>query len=256
MPAGMGLHPYFPKTSGTRLTFDATGLWPADAPEAVALGAGPIEPGLDFRKGQDAADIVLDRCYEGWDGRATLTAADGATTTIEADPVFGKIQIYDAWDYPYICIEPVTNANDGFNRAALGVPGHAVAVLSPGQRLDGQNFDFASSTLLVHGITQELSRDDVLTRSEPPSHRSRRGDGRARAFDAGPDGRPRRVRGQPREDGRTGRAHADARCGRTPRRTSPATSESCSSTPARSGFAAPPCARRRFWRTPACPGFW
>ncbi len=138
MPAGMGLHPYFPKTSGTRLTFDATGLWPADAPEAVALGAGPIEPGLDFRKGQDAADIVLDRCYEGWDGRATLTAADGATTTIEADPVFGKIQIYDAWDYPYICIEPVTNANDGFNRAALGIPGHAVAVLSPGQRLEGR----------------------------------------------------------------------------------------------------------------------
>ncbi len=137
MPAGMGLHPYFPKAPGTTLTFDATGLWPADAPEAVALGAGPIEPGLDFRRGQDVGGIVLDRCYEGWDGRARLTAADGATTVIEADAVFGKLQVYDAWDYPYICIEPVTNANDGFNRAALGVPGHAVAVLAPGQSLTG-----------------------------------------------------------------------------------------------------------------------
>ena len=75
--------------------------------------------------------IVLDRCYEGWDGRATLTAPDGTKTVIEADPVFGKLQVYDAWDYPYICIEPVTNANDGFNRAARDVPGHAVQILAP-----------------------------------------------------------------------------------------------------------------------------
>jgi galactose mutarotase-like enzyme len=28
------------------------------------------------------------------------------------------LQIYDAWDYPYLCVEPVSNANDGFNRMA------------------------------------------------------------------------------------------------------------------------------------------
>lgn len=137
MPAGMGLHPYFPKSPGTVLRFDATGLWPADAPEAVGLGAGPLEPGSDFRAGQDVGPIVLDRCYEGWDGRATLTAPDGATTVIEAEPVFGKLQIYDAWDYPYLCVEPVSNANDGFNRAALGVPGHAVTLLEPGRSMAG-----------------------------------------------------------------------------------------------------------------------
>ena len=72
--------------------------------------------------------MVIDRCFEGWDGIATLADAgrlhDDHRRPI---PLFGKLQIYDAWDYPYICIEPVTNANDGFNRAALGVPGHAVA---------------------------------------------------------------------------------------------------------------------------------
>ncbi len=137
MPAGMGLHPYFPKEPGTILTFDHTGVWPPDAPEAVAEGCAPIEPGLDFRDGQDVGPLVLDRCFEGWDGVATLTAPDGFTTRIEADPVFGKLQIYDAWDYPYICIEPVTNANDGFNRAAIGVPSHAVAMLEPGRALAG-----------------------------------------------------------------------------------------------------------------------
>jgi aldose 1-epimerase len=137
MPAGLGIHPYFPRVPGTILRFDCTGVWPPDAPEAVKLGCGPLEPGLDFREGQDVDPIVLDRCFEGWNGVATLTAPDGFVTRIETDPVFGKLQIYDAWDYPYICIEPVTNANDGFNRAALGVPSHAVVVLEPGRSLAG-----------------------------------------------------------------------------------------------------------------------
>ena len=136
-PSGMGIHPYFPKEPGTILQFDCTGVWPPDAPEAVNQGCCPLEPGLDFRAGQDVDPMVLDRCFEGWDGRAILTAPDGFATTIEADAVFGKLQVYDAWDYPYICIEPVTNANDGFNRAALNVPGHSVVVLEPGRSLAG-----------------------------------------------------------------------------------------------------------------------
>lgn len=138
MPGGLGLHPYFPKTPGTILTFDCTGVWPPDAPEAVQLGAGPLEPGLDFRRGQDIGAIVFDRCFEGWDGCATLTYPDGAITRIEADATFGKLQIYDAWDYPYICVEPVTNTNDGYNRAAAGVPGHAIVTLEPGRSLTGR----------------------------------------------------------------------------------------------------------------------
>jgi hypothetical protein len=35
-------------------------------------------------------------------------------------------------------VEPVSNANDGFNRMARGVVGHGVAVLEPGRRLSGR----------------------------------------------------------------------------------------------------------------------
>ncbi len=138
MPAGIGLHPYFPKAPGTVLTFDCTGVWPPDAPEAVNEGAGPVEAGLDFRQGQDVNPITLDRCFEGWDGGATLSTADGMTIRIEAGATFGKLQVYDAWEYPYICVEPVTNANDGFNRAAAGVPGNAMVILEPGRSLAGR----------------------------------------------------------------------------------------------------------------------
>lgn len=138
MPAGLGFHPYFPKPPGTRLIFDATGVWPPDAPEAVDLPCGPLVPGLDFRAGQDASAMVLDRCFEGWDGRAQVIWPDGASALIEADGALTKLQIYDAWDYPYLCVEPVSNANDGFNRMQRGVACHNVAVLNPGQSLWGR----------------------------------------------------------------------------------------------------------------------
>lgn len=137
MPAGMGFHPYFPKAPGDMLTFRHGHVWPPDDPDAVRLTPIPTPPGLDFNKGLDVSQIVLDRCYEGWNGRAELRHADGNLTYVEADPVFSKLQIYDAWDYPYVCIEPVANANDAFNRAALGVPGHGVTILEPGESLSG-----------------------------------------------------------------------------------------------------------------------
>ena len=69
-------------------------------PRRSAWAAGRLEAGLDFRAGEDVGPIVFDRCFEGWDGTATLTAPDGFATRIEADATFGKLQIYDAWDYP------------------------------------------------------------------------------------------------------------------------------------------------------------
>jgi aldose 1-epimerase len=137
MPAGLGIHPYFPKHPGTRLRFASLGVWPPDAPEAVALGCQELIDGLDFADGPDVSAMVVDRLYEGWDGRAELAAADGFRTVIEADGVLDKMQIYSAWDYAYVCVEPVSNANDGFNRMAAAVPSHGVRVLEPGRSIEG-----------------------------------------------------------------------------------------------------------------------
>ena len=137
MPAGLGIHPYFPKPPGTRLRFASVGVWPPDGPEAVNLGCQPLTEGLDFTKGPDVSAMVVDRLYEGWDGRAELIAPDGHRTAIEADGVLDKMQIYSAWDYPYVCVEPVSNTNDGFNRMAAGVPSHGVRVLEPNRSIEG-----------------------------------------------------------------------------------------------------------------------
>jgi aldose 1-epimerase len=137
MPAGLGIHPYFPKSPGTRLRFAAVGVWPPDAPEAVSLGCQPLMEGLDFGDAPDVSAMVVDRLYEGWDGRAELIARDGFRTVIEADGVLDKMQIYSAGDYPYVCVEPVSNANDGFNRMAAGVPSHGVRLLEPNRSIEG-----------------------------------------------------------------------------------------------------------------------
>jgi aldose 1-epimerase len=145
MPAGIGFHPYFPKHKGTRLKFEALGVWPADAPEAVASGCGELIGGLSFRDGPDVSEMVVDRLYEGWDGKAVLTASDGSETVIEADGALDKLQIYSAWDYPYVCVEPVSNANDGFNRMAAGVPSHGVRVLESNRSIEGSIRIFAAA---------------------------------------------------------------------------------------------------------------
>jgi aldose 1-epimerase len=136
-PAGLGIHPYFPKPPGTRLRFQSTGVWPADAPEMVTVGCGPLTEGLSFCNGPDVSEMVVDRLYEGWDGHARLDYPDGFYTLVEADGVLDKIQIYSAWNYPYVCVEPVSNTNDGFRRMAAGVPSHGVRVIEPGRSIEG-----------------------------------------------------------------------------------------------------------------------
>lgn len=150
MPAGIGFHPYFPKPPGTRLRFSSLGVWPPDAPEAVALGCGPLEDGLDFADGPDVSEMVVDRLYEGWDGRAEVIAPDGHVTLIEADGALDRLQIYSAWDYPYVCVEPVSNANDGFNRMSAGVPNHGLRILGPNKSVSGTIRIAAASSRQAH----------------------------------------------------------------------------------------------------------
>jgi len=144
-PAGLGIHPYFPKPPGTRLRFQSVGVWPADAPEVVGVGCQKLIEGLSFNDGPDVSKMVVDRLYEGWDGRAEVIAPDGHVTVIEADGVLDKMQVYSAWNYPYVCVEPVSNANDGFNRMAAGVPSHGVRVLEPGRSIEGTVRIYAAS---------------------------------------------------------------------------------------------------------------
>jgi aldose 1-epimerase len=56
---------------------------------------------------------------------------------MHCDEIFQNIVFYLPQGQPFFAVEPVTNANDGFNLYDKGIPGSGVFVLEPGQEQQG-----------------------------------------------------------------------------------------------------------------------
>ena len=137
MPAGIGLHPYFPRTAGVTLRTRLDHVWLPDE-RKIPEERAPLPAAWDFTIGLRVAALELDHCFGGWDGRAEIRWPEsGLTLGIETDPVFGRLVIYVPAGEDFFCVEPVSNANDGFNLLDRGVRGTGVRVLAPGEALAG-----------------------------------------------------------------------------------------------------------------------
>jgi aldose 1-epimerase len=138
MPAGLGVHPYFVRTPGVTLRARLGQVWLMDERK---LPSGPVSlpAEWDFGTAPRLADLTMDHCFAGWDGRAELHWPEsGVTLELEADPLFGHLVIYIPPGRELFCVEPVSHVNDGFNLAERGVPGTGVRVLAPGATLRGR----------------------------------------------------------------------------------------------------------------------
>jgi aldose 1-epimerase len=133
-PAAFGLHPYFPRPAGTRLTFRARSVWLNDA-DMVPRTRAALPPGWDHAAGPVIGDLALDNCFNGWDGAARLDFG-GYGVSIEADACFGHLVVFVPTADDFCAVEPVTNMNDGLNRMGTE-PDHGMAVLAPGETLEG-----------------------------------------------------------------------------------------------------------------------
>lgn len=137
-PAGIGLHPYFPRAANTRLTTQAAGFWRNDE-AMMPVAFEPVPPAWNFADGKLVAPLAIDNCFAGWRGTARLEFPElGRAVTIVADPVFGHAVIFVPPGKPFFCVEPVTNANEGMNRLDKGAADTGVWVLDPGQSLAGR----------------------------------------------------------------------------------------------------------------------
>lgn len=143
MPAGLGIHPYFVRHLNASmadpvLQFQARGVYDVDELVIPSAAARAITPDLDFSSPRDAYLAPIDRIYNGWDGRATLDwPGSGIRMLIEADPVFSHFVVFNGDPDGTLALEPVTNATDGFNLMARGIPGTNVRILEPGESLRG-----------------------------------------------------------------------------------------------------------------------
>ncbi len=127
-PAGIGLHPFFPRHSETRIRFRSTAIWLND-PDQL-----PIERvARDYSAGCNAAETELDNDVEGWDGVAEIHQPGGLTIRLTAP--FRWLRVFTPASRNIVALEPVSHGANALNRAdpaALGV-----VTLPPGGTLSG-----------------------------------------------------------------------------------------------------------------------
>ncbi len=130
MPAGLGLHPYFPVTADTRLTVQAARVWGGGVDE-VPTSLLPVAQVHDWSDGPRVSQApFVDHAYVA-DGAAVLTD-DARITTVTASANAGWRHVY-APGADFCCIEPVTHRPDAAHAPESEASGWTV--LRPGQTL-------------------------------------------------------------------------------------------------------------------------
>lgn len=140
MPAGCGFHPYFNRwlpgsTRDVELQFTVSGVYPGETPL-------PTGPPISISRDQDfhtrrPLDVILDHCFSGWDRHAVIDwPGSDVRAEIDADPSMEHVILYAPIGQDFFALEPVTNANDGFNLLAQGNQDCGVVILQPGEVLN------------------------------------------------------------------------------------------------------------------------
>jgi len=138
MPAGLGFHPFFPRTAQTSMKTgvraiqlnDADGLPKAQSTEHVAIslfGRGGLLPG------------GLDNAFADWQGRAEICwSNENRRLVLSAEPPLRHLVVYVPEDTGFFCAEPVSHLSGGLNLDPDGQHNSGIVELLPGARLKGQ----------------------------------------------------------------------------------------------------------------------
>jgi len=139
-PGGFGQHPYFVRTDDVTLQLPVDHVYEMNGAIPVRE-AGPVTPELDFRTPRRLRDAPpLDDLYRGRQGDQPVRImypAQGVEIAISSDPIYEHLIAYAPAGQPFFAVEPVTNANDGFNLFERGIAGTGVFVLEPGAERRG-----------------------------------------------------------------------------------------------------------------------
>ncbi|MCC5777506.1 aldose 1-epimerase [Nitratireductor sp. B36] len=134
MPFGLGLHPYFPRTSGMTLEAPAQSWWTEDEYHVPDRNE-PLPETVDFSKPRLLPDHGLNHCFEGWNCRARFVWPElGLGASIDTDPVFSRYMLFSPPpDFEFVCFEPMSHTANGFHHAGFG----GLRRLSPGEMMGG-----------------------------------------------------------------------------------------------------------------------
>jgi len=137
MPAGIGFHPFFQRLPDLTLQFEAGDQWTRDSHGRV-LQPEPCSEEDSFRMPRGVAHLVCNRVYDRWSRCAVLSSrSTKVVTTLKVDGALERLLLFSPADRQVLCVEPVSNLPDGFNRLAAGFGDSGARVLEPGESLSG-----------------------------------------------------------------------------------------------------------------------
>jgi len=142
MPAGLGWHPYFCRLvagASPQLTIPVSGVYPDTNGDCLPVGEPiALSEELNFTQARrpDPAQRI-DHCLSGFTSPATLAWPEaGISLNMHASNNCTHLVLYNP-DQPFFAVEPVTNANDGFNLAQQGIDA-GVTELATGKSLQAE----------------------------------------------------------------------------------------------------------------------
>jgi aldose 1-epimerase len=133
MPAGLGLHPFFPGRTVARLTGDMPSIWEAGL-DRLPLQLSPVQAVHNFTRGRRIAPLTLDHCFSGSDGPLDIEWEDGPLKLRIDRRGAAHTMIYTPQEHDFFCVEPVSHAPNAVNRdEPADVTG--LQVLQPGETM-------------------------------------------------------------------------------------------------------------------------
>ncbi len=124
VPVGIGIHPWFPAGP---IQVPAARRWPG---EPLPTGP-PVEVAGRYDLRAPTVAAPMDTCFTG----LTRTWADVPGARLGWEGPVTHVVVFSGRP-GWVCVEPVTMANDGIALAEAGKEGHGVQVLAPGGSLE------------------------------------------------------------------------------------------------------------------------
>lgn len=115
MPAGLGLHPYFPRDADTVYHGLHRGKWRTDA-ECLPTNLAGREEAIDWWQGLPICSRVVDTAYAGRLGPLTITwPSRGHRLMMIPSDSLDLTVVYTPAGQDFFCVEPVSHATDAHN---------------------------------------------------------------------------------------------------------------------------------------------
>jgi aldose 1-epimerase len=118
MPAGLGLHPYFPRDATTSVSGTVEGLWESDA-EVMPTRLVPADTVWQKGRPLQADAVALDNCFTGWGKTLDINwGGQGRALRMDARGPLDFLIVFTPPGQDFFCAEPVSHCIDAFNLAA------------------------------------------------------------------------------------------------------------------------------------------